>query len=200
MSIKGNNHVEIKENFFGHRNAGTLATVLIGGYLTLTALLLLYTLFKFWTNQTTPGETGSNVAQIVFLFWKVSISDENRLLLLVMLAGALGGIIHALRSLSWYIGNRALVMSWLPRYIIMPIVGSILSVLFYLVIRGGFFSTQASVEQTSPFMFVAVGGLVGMFAEQAIAKLRGISETIFGKSELQERGKDTVIPFFNEEE
>jgi hypothetical protein len=50
---------------------------------------------------------------IGWLWLEFPIWVEQRLFLIVILAGALGATVHALRSLAWYIGNRQLVYSWL---------------------------------------------------------------------------------------
>lgn len=106
---------------------------------------------------------------------------ETRLLILVMLAGALGSLMHALRSLYWYTGNRTMVWSWVAFYLLLPLTGAILATIFYFVVRGGFFSSQASFETTSPFGFAALSALVGLFSPQATLKLKEIAETIFAK-------------------
>jgi hypothetical protein len=111
------------------------------------------------------------------------VYDEVRLLSIVILAGALGSLIHALRSVYWYVGIRNLVSSWLAKYILMPFGGSALAVVFYFVIRGGFFSPQAGVPQTSPFGFAALSAVIGLFSEQAVLKLKQVAETIFSKPE-----------------
>jgi hypothetical protein len=111
-----------------------------------------------------------------FLLW-----DEQRLLLLVLLGGALGGLLHVLRSFGWYVGNRELVMSWLPRYVLLITTGAGLAFVFYVVVRGGFFSPGTSFENTSPFGFIAFATLVGLFSEQAILKLKEISEVLLSK-------------------
>lgn len=49
------------------------------------------------------------------------------------------------------------------------------------MVRGGFFSPGTSFENTSPFGFVAFATLVGLFSEQAILKLKEISETLLSK-------------------
>jgi hypothetical protein len=59
--------------------------------------------------------------------------------------------------------------------------GAILAVIFYFVVRGGFFSPQASFEFTSPFGFAALSALVGLFSSQATLKLKEVAETIFTK-------------------
>jgi hypothetical protein len=109
------------------------------------------------------------------------------LLLIVIFTGALGSLIHALRSVSWYVGNRELVWSWLATYVTLPFVGAALSLIFYVVIRGGFFSPQTTVQQTSPFGFAAMAGLVGMFTPEAILKLKEVAGTLLAKPEP---GKD----------
>ena len=120
-----------------------------------------------------------------------SVYDEVRLLWIVIIAGALGSLVHALRSVYWYIGNRNLVSSWLAKYMLMPFGGSALAVVFYFVVRGGFFSPQAGFPQTSPFGFAALSAIIGLFSEQAVLKLKHVAEMIFSKAE---RGADAEPP------
>ncbi|HEX5725006.1 MAG TPA: hypothetical protein VFX98_06045 [Longimicrobiaceae bacterium] len=117
------------------------------------------------------------------------LTDEKRLVLLVILAGALGGMLHVLRSLGWYVGNRKLVRSWLLYYWTLPFVGAILGLIFYLVIRGGFFNSTSRVDETNPFAFVAVAALMGMFSQQAVLKLKEVTETLFTEPQ---GGKDSA--------
>lgn len=148
---------------------------------------------------TAPGATASSQTTLeqpferdVSLFgvtWKMS--DEERLLILVMTAGALGSLVHALRSAYWYVGNRNLVRSWVPKYLLLPFCGSILAVLFYFIVRGGFFSPQSNSMHTSQYGFCAMACLVGLFSEQAVLKLKQVADTVFMTTE---RGKDANPP------
>jgi hypothetical protein len=88
---------------------------------------------------------------------------------------------HSLRSLYWYTGNRKMIWSWVAFYVLLPLTGGILATIFYFVVRGGFFSSTASFENTSPFGFAALSALVGLFSPQATLKLKEIAETIFAK-------------------
>ena len=74
-----------------------------------------------------------------------------------------------------------MVWSWAAFYLLLPFTGAMLAVIFYLVVRGGFFSPQASTETTSPFGFAALSALVGLFSPQATLKLKEVAETIFTK-------------------
>src|SRR6185436_669369 len=135
------------------------------------------------------GKIREGVSPWRFFGWCGCMYDEDRLLLIVLFAGAFGSLIHGLRSFVWYVGNRRAVTSWSAYYFALPFIGSGLAFIFYLVIRGGFFSPTASVEGTSPVGFAAVAALIGMFTEQAVQKLKGVSETILSPAE---KGKDHI--------
>jgi IPT/TIG domain-containing protein len=111
---------------------------------------------------------------------------------LMVLVGALGGIIHALQSFYCYVGNRQLVWSWIPMYFFRPFIGAGISTVFYLIIRGGLMSGVA--EHNSVFGLMAIGTLVGIFSPQALEKLKNVSEIIFNKPEVNEHGEDRLFP------
>jgi hypothetical protein len=119
--------------------------------------------------------------QVTILGITLVLSGELLLLLLVAASGALGGLVYAIRSFVWYVGNRELWTSWALKYVMQPLVASMLAVLFFLIIRGGFFSWNANGGQVNPFGFAAVGCLIGMFSDQAVLKLKELAETIFTK-------------------
>jgi hypothetical protein len=182
ISEKRKKNVPLDLSQVGSRPVGPIGIFLIAAYLILFAILLLYGVVKFWPPATpTVGATAAS-STVSFLFWTFSVTNnEVRLFLIVAMAGALGALVHALRSLYWYVGNRELVLSWLMKYILLPFVGTTLGLVFYFVIRGGFFSPSATVQQTSPFGFAALAGLVGMFSEQAVLKLKELAETLLTK-------------------
>ncbi len=162
---------------------GPVGIILLLVYLVAMSLVLVYGLVVFWPLP--PPAEGQGRAPSLFpaFDWAVSVNPEVRLLLMVALSGALGGLVHALRSVYWYVGNRSLVRSWLAMYVLLPLVGATLAVVFYLVIRGGFFSPQATVQETSPFGFAALAVLVGMFSTQAALKLKQVAGTVFAEPE-----------------
>jgi hypothetical protein len=108
------------------------------------------------------------------------ITRENQLLLLVIFAGALGSYIHALKSLADFIGNRAAIASWFWWYITRPFLGAAMALIFYAVLRGGFMAgTPADANAVNPFGVIAIGALVGLFADKAGQKLAEIFDTLF---------------------
>jgi len=207
MSGKARTATEVKEEHkepaapergqVGASPVGPIGIVLITVYLILFSILLLYGVVQFWPPATPAGEGAAPTSSLVtFLFWRFSISDEVRMILIVALAGALGSLVHAFRSLYWYVGHRELKRSWLAKYILLPFVGTTLGLVFYFVLRSGLFSPQATVQETSPFGFAALASLVGMFSDQAAEKLREVAATLLAPTP---KGKDHVPPKTEEE-
>jgi hypothetical protein len=114
---------------------------------------------------------------------------ETRLFVVVILAGAIGAMIHTLRSVSWYVGNREFRYSWLLLYVSLPFVGGALALVSYLVLRGGLTSSLATGQDINPFGVTAVAGLVGLFTQETTVKLKEVFSTLLAPAE---KGKDQV--------
>ena len=71
-------------------------------YVILFSVFLVYTLAQAWPSESSP------LSPVEFLSWTFAISSNVRLFLIVALAGALGSMVHVLRSLYWYVGHRDL--------------------------------------------------------------------------------------------
>ena len=104
---------------------------------------------------------------------------EVNLLLLVLLFGALGSFIHVAKSFASFAGNRALVASWLWWYLLQPVAGMALALLFYVGVRGGLFAPGSYSGAVNPYGIAGVSGLVGMFSKQATDKLGEVFGTMF---------------------
>ena len=132
------------------------------------------------------------VAPLNLGFLHPSITRETQLLLIVLLAGSLGCMIHALRSITDFLGNRAAKTSWFWWYITRPLLGMALALIFYSVLRGGFLAgSPADAKVVSPFGVLAMGALVGMFTEKASDKLAEIFGTLF-QSKTGDTRKDPL--------
>lgn len=223
----------------GHTSVGPVGIVVASVYIVAVALLLLYSLFALWPDNTPRGlvadaptveapapgaaadadadvdadtlavaapAVGSgyrrlpcDTTRLARLILPDSILDpdcerlaftgpfvlsyEQRLLLIVILAGALGGLIHALRSLYWYAGNRRLKRSWLLMYVLQPLVGAGMATIFYLAVKGGFFVDGGNPGDANPFGFAGLAAIVGMFSTQAALKLKQVAEIVFAAAE-----------------
>ncbi|UCG42964.1 MAG: hypothetical protein JSU73_14085 [candidate division WOR-3 bacterium] len=152
---------------------GAFATVIFAAYLILAAIAVLFVLIYYWPHV----GFGANPRD----------ANGFDLLWIVALAGALGSMVHALRSFYTYVGHGKLAWRWLAMYVLLPFVGATLALVFYLVIRGGFFAPGTPAEAASPYGFAALAALVGLFSEQAILKLKDVAARLFKEPE---RGSD----------
>jgi len=108
------------------------------------------------------------------------IGPEARLILLVLLAGALGSFIHALQSLIDFSGNTTLKASWTWWYIARPFLGMALALVFYAALRGGMLAgTPAAVKDVNPYGIFTIAALAGMFSDKATQKLADIFDVLF---------------------
>jgi hypothetical protein len=173
----------IGEKFVGRWPMVGLVLLLLFG-----SLITLVQLFIFWpTGLDAPPGAPPEVAgelsprkEVSYLgLWEFTLSTEVVFFLIVGFSGALGGLIHAIRSVSIYVGTRTLRWSWVAYYMLLPLVGVLGGTLFYVILRAGLFSPSTEVEQASPFGFAAVAGLVGLFSQQAMEKLRDLAGQIF---------------------
>jgi hypothetical protein len=163
--------------------AGTLVPawgrVTLGAFLFALGAALLYLLAVLWpaVQHATAANTGTRT--IAPFGYSYRPDPEQALLLLVLLASALGSYIHAATSFSDYVGNRRLAASWMWWYVLRVFVGSALALLFYFSIRGGFFGANTPTKVINPYGIAAISGLVGLFSKQATDKLRELFDTMF---------------------
>jgi hypothetical protein len=166
---------------------GPLGRRLLGGFLVATGLAVTVMLVQVWptVERATAGESRPGETEHLSLFWgaiESEVTADSALLLLVILASALGSYVHAVTSFTDYVGNRRLAKSWMWWYGLRVFVGVALAILFYFAIRGGFFAADATSSQVNPFGIAAISGLVGLFSKQATDKLREVFDTLFRTS------------------
>lgn len=105
---------------------------------------------------------------------------DLRLLLIAIWFGALGSLLHAGSSFVTYAGDRELVVSWLPWYIVRPLLGAGLAVVFYVVVRAGFGTAGGTGSlDMSHYTVAAFSALVGLFTHRATIKLKEVFDALF---------------------
>jgi len=161
-------------------SVGPVGIVLTVLYLILLSIILVIAIIQFWPASALT-RSSADPLDTSFLFWIVSLSSEGRLLLVVVLAGALGGQVRSLRSLAWYVGNKQLKRSWLSQYILSPFVGAILAIVSYFIVRGGFCPANSTTQQTNIFGFAGLAALIGIASEPIALKLKQVANTLFTK-------------------
>jgi len=203
----------------GRGRVGPVGIILTATVLLSVTVVLLYALIQFWppaTGATAPvtggtttttsasptttpaGQAASGTTEqaagepaVQFFGAAINLSRDGRLFVIVLLAGALGAMVHSLRSLYWYVGNRNLRFSWLLMYATLPVTGATLALIAYVVVRGGLTTTFASSQDISPYGMAALAALVGLFSRETAEKLRAVFETLLAPAE---KGKDQAVP------
>ena len=181
MRVPSGSQTTADSSAVGQKFVGRNLIILLAIYLILVSAILICGIIQMWPPPQLSSEASPVDSNITFLFWAFSVSEETHLILIVILASAIGAQAHALRSLYWYVGIRQLRYSWMMRYILMPFVGITFGLAFYFVIRGGFFAAGTDVKDMSPYGFTAMAFLVGMFTDQAAERLKKVAEALFAK-------------------
>lgn len=135
-----------------------------------------------------PKDDGSAVV----LFWgSVQLDfagrEELRLLLVALLAGALGAFVSSAMSFASYLGNRQLDRWWAIWYLVRPPVGMVLALIAYFLLRAGLLSPGANVSNVSPYGVAGIGGIMGMFVKEATDKMRDVATALFQSQENNRR-------------
>lgn len=168
--------------------AGRANIISLGTYLMVVLVLLVYLLLKFWpTEIPVPGNpdvtTWLKEETFPLVGDPLKIPDEVRVLLVVLAAGAIGSIVHTIRSFVGFAGNRQLVTSWIPWYVLRPASGATLALVFYLVVRAGFINTEVGKGDFDISGVAALAALVGLFSEQASEKLKEVFAALLATRE-----------------
>jgi hypothetical protein len=169
---------------------------LLGSYLIVMPIFLTYIVYSIWP-RAVPADVDKTFPVRVNLFHviKLDLDPEMRYILIVLIVGALGSFIHTATSYADYAGNRRLVSSWVWWYLLRPFIGSVLALIVYFAIRGGFFSTGGQeTENVNIFGIAGIAGLVGMFSKQATDKLNELFTTLFQTNDARIRGDQMNRP------
>lgn len=119
-------------------------------------------------------------------------SREQSILLVAFLFGILGGATHGFASLMNFRGQRRLFKSWTLWYFGRPLLGGMMAVIFYVVVRAGLFSGAASSNYAvNVYGVAAFSALAGLFTDAATEKLGEVFETIFATKGNGREGKLT---------
>lgn len=167
----------------GESPVSVVGVVVLGAFMAVVSLLALYGLWRFWPAAAPATGSAPATAKFSYFSWQLSLPRDQQFFIIVALAGVIGAMLHGLRSLSRYIGERYLFRSWIPYYILLPLVGGILATIVYLVLRAGLLPGATSASQPDPYGISAIAALVGLFSAQAAEKLKAVFETLFTKVE-----------------
>src|SRR5262245_28433291 len=112
---------------------------------------------------------------------------EEKIFLMIVLMGALGGMLRLTSSFAKFVGNRQLYRSWVVYYLLMPFEGAALAPAVYLLLRVGVLSPgTGSTGQLNVFALYGFAVLTGLFAKNAIDMLADVFSIIFKKVQAKD--------------
>lgn len=108
----------------------------------------------------------------------LKLTSEQRIIILVLLGGALGSFIHAASSFSNYVGEAKIEKSWVWWYLLRPPIGMSIALVFYLSFRGGLLN-DTPIETLNIYGIMTLAALSGLFTDKATLKLEEIFQSLF---------------------
>ena len=145
------------------------ATLPIGIWLVVISLVLIAGLFEVLCPELGSGGGGGK-------------SDEMRNLLVTIFAAGIGSMITTILGyLKHASQQRDFKLSFVPWYFARPLIGVLLGVVFYFVLKGGLLVTvgAASAGSINVYGLGGLAALVGLFSKNAVEKLRDVFGTLF---------------------
>ncbi|KRB46534.1 hypothetical protein ASD90_22650 [Terrabacter sp. Root181] len=165
--------------------------VIIATLMALTAAFALYALWSFWPAPLPAASATAVPGPTTFTYfrWDTTLTRDQQYFVIVAVAGVIGAMLHGLRSLAKYVGERKFVRSWIASYLLLPFVGAIIATIVYLVLRAGLLPGANSASQPDPFGITAIAALVGWFSAQAAEKMKDVFQTLF---KAPDAGSDSI--------
>jgi len=144
-----------------------------------TMVLAIDVLIGVWPPEGASPSVTVAPFRILWGALSLSLADAQRLMLLSMVMGVIGSLIHVMTSFADFAGNRRLANNWLPWYLLRPLIGAGLALFFYVVFRAGLLSAGTNAGAVNPYGVAALSGLAGLFSKQATDKLNETFTTLF---------------------
>jgi hypothetical protein len=114
-----------------------------------------------------------------FLGLSGSFTAFSAFIVLSLAAGAVGGALHGIASLTAHVAEGDFEPRWALWYLTNPLVGAALATIFLFVLQAGLGGQTASAAPASLYGVAAVATLSGLFSRHALDKLKHIFDVAF---------------------
>jgi hypothetical protein len=154
------------------RPLGLAGVLFLEAYFVSLGVATAFVLWRIWPTGG-PGEAIVGLGDRVL----VSTNPDARLILIAALSALLGSFVHSATSFATYLGNHKLLRAWVGWYVLRPVIGMALGLVFYFLLRAGLVTTE-SAAAVNEFGVAAVSALAGMFSKQAADKLEEVFDGV----------------------
>jgi hypothetical protein len=141
------------------------------------------------TNTVAPNSNDTQLTVTIPTESNESVEDwrtnrEKNLIIVNTLFGILGGSTYGLASVTTWIGNNKYGKSWTLWYISRPIIGGVLALMFFFLLRAGL--VGGFPVNVGDFGFAAISIIIGLLTTTAMKKIRDIFDVLFGIEKSKE--------------
>jgi hypothetical protein len=155
----------------------------------------IYEIVMLWplvgTEQQVPSGDGvaneDDSAEVVHLFWGVdwTLTQEQGLLLLAVISGALGGLFYTMGIYSSRRSRDRFNYRDANWYWVRFVIGAGLGLAVYALMRAGLFllGGEPSEDRPSAFAVLGVSIVVGLFTDKVLGKLKEIAGNFFASAD-----------------
>jgi hypothetical protein len=182
MASSGGSFSESRPQGFLARPLGLAGALVLEAYFVGLGTITAWSLWRIWPK-------GDAFAALALAGGRVVLSPDpdSRLILIAALSALLGSFIHSATSFASYLGNQKLPRAWVGWYVLRPVIGMALGLVFYFILRAGLVTTE-SAAAVNEFGVAAVSALAGMFSKQAADKLEEIFDGVLASRTDAARG------------
>jgi hypothetical protein len=168
-----------------HNPMGAMQSTVIGGVLVSAIALLLTQLLALWPSVVAATSVANPAPAIprtpvLFGLGYTTFSADVVLIAMVLVVGALGALVGVSRRFLHYASRDELTKRDQWSYLMRPLQGSVLALIVYFTLRGGYLGQDQSAP-VNPYGIAALSALVGLFTRHAVSKLTDVFDTLFGK-------------------
>jgi len=125
----------------------------------------------------------------VFIVLHRELTSDVQQALLMVLAAGIGSSISTILGFLEHASEKAdFKPEYMPWYVGRPVMGLLLGLLFFFVLRGGMLGVLPNIDASklNPYGLAAIGGMVGLFTKHAVEKLQEVFDVLFQtKSDVQ---------------
>jgi hypothetical protein len=118
---------------------------------------------------------------------RLSEDPTVREALVTLIAGCLGSCVTTILGYLKHASvKRDFDRAFSPWYVARPLMGALLALVFYFLVKGGLWATIGEADQSrnlNLWTLAGTGALVGLFSKDAIEKLRELFQTMFSTRE-----------------
>jgi len=160
-------------------------------YTIIVFVVVAYFLIDVWPANT--EDLALNATRSVTLYptdVSFSLGAETSLIFVMIFSGIIGACVFSFFAISHHLGaEKDFDKVWEAWYLLRPVVGAGLALVFYFLLRGGVLTIGADLKNLNLVGVASLAGLVGMFSEQAMIRLEALADTLLGTAPGDEKKK-----------